>query len=75
MQIQQEIFTSIDGEKISLAGNQSKPTLINLWFIQCPGCIAEMPALNRLKEKYEDKVNFISLTFEQEDDVRKFLKK
>ena len=75
MQIQQEIFTSIDGEKISVGGNQSKPTLINLWFIQCPGCIAEMPALNRLKEKYEDKVNFVSLPFEQEDDVRKFLKK
>ncbi|MEN8885608.1 MAG: TlpA disulfide reductase family protein [Winogradskyella sp.] len=75
MQIQQEIFTTIDGEKISVGGNQSKPTLINLWFIQCPGCIAVLHALNRLKEKYEDKVNFVSLTFEQEDDVRKFLKK
>ena len=75
MKIPQQYFTSLNGEKIIIGGNQDKPTLINLWFIQCPGCIAEMPALNRLKEKYSDKVNFISLTYEKEEDVRKFLKK
>jgi thiol-disulfide isomerase/thioredoxin len=75
MKIPKQNFKSIDGKEIIIGGNQDKPTLINLWFIQCPGCIAEMPALNRLKEKYSDKVNFISLTYEKEEDVRKFLKK
>lgn len=51
MKIPEQNFKSIDGEKITIGGIQHKPTLINLWFIQCPGCIAEMPALNRLKEK------------------------
>lgn len=75
MKIPKQNFKSIDGKEITLGGKQDKPTLINLWFIQCPGCIAEMPALNRLMEKYSDKVNFIALTFEKEEDVRKFLKK
>jgi len=75
MKIPQQNFNSINGEKIIIGGKQNKPTLINLWFIQCPGCIEEMPALNRLKEKYSDKVNFIALTFEKKDDVQKFLKK
>ena len=75
MKISPQSFTSIDGRKILIGGEQEKPTLINLWFIHCPGCIAEMPALNKLKEKYLDKVNFVALTFEKENDVLKFLKK
>jgi thiol-disulfide isomerase/thioredoxin len=75
MKIPERNFESIDGKKITIGGTQNKPTLVNLWFIQCPGCIAEMPALNKLKEKYADKVNFIALTYEKEDDVRKFLSK
>ena len=75
MKIPEQNFKSIDGVKIKIGGKQNKPTLINLWFIQCPGCIAEMPALNRLKEKYSDKVNFVALTYEKEEDVLEFLKK
>ena len=75
MKISPQSFTSIGGEKILIGGEQEKPTLINLWFIHCPGCIAEMPALNKLKEKYQGKVNFVALTFEKEKDVSNFLKK
>ena len=70
-----QVFKTIGGERISIGGKQEKPTLINLWFVNCPPCIEEMPALNRLKEKYEDKVNFIALTFEKEKVVLDFLKK
>jgi|TARA_B110000240_G_scaffold192574_1_gene236960 thiol-disulfide isomerase/thioredoxin len=75
MKIPQQYFTSINGEKIIIGGKKDKPTLINLWFINCPGCIAEMPALNKLKEKYSEKVDFVSLTFETKDDILDFLKK
>jgi len=75
MKIPQQNFTSINGEKIIIGGKKENPTLINLWFIHCPGCIAEMPALNKLKEKYSEKVDFVSLTFEKENDVLDFLKK
>lgn len=75
MQIPEQSFTTITGENIRLGGKQEKPTVINLWFTTCGGCIAEMPALNKFREKYGDKVNFISMTFESERDVKKFLSK
>lgn len=75
MKIPQQNFTSIYGEEIIIGGKKERPTLINLWFIHCPGCIAEMPELNRLKEKYSKEVDFISLTFEKEEDILDFLKK
>lgn len=74
MKIRQQNFTSINGEKITIGGKQKKPTLINLWFIHCPGCVSEIPALNRLKEKYSTKVNFVALTYEKKDEVTEFLK-
>ena len=52
-----------------------KPTMINFWFTKCAPCIDEMPALNKIKEKYKNDFNFISITFEQKENVEKFLKK
>jgi thiol-disulfide isomerase/thioredoxin len=68
-------FKTINGDSVQIGGVQDKPTVINLWFLKCGGCIAEIPALNRLYEKYAYKVNFIALTFDNEKDVRSFLNK
>ncbi|MBS2209949.1 TlpA family protein disulfide reductase [Carboxylicivirga mesophila] len=73
MKVLPHTFLTINGDSIKVGGVQLKPTLVNLWFIGCPGCVAEIPALNRLQEKYKDKVNFIAMTFENEKDVLKFL--
>jgi len=75
MEIQPQHFSTIDGENIQIGGKRDKPILINLWFVECPGCVAEIPALNRLEEKYADKVDFVAMTFETEKDVAKFLKR
>lgn len=52
-----------------------KPTVINFWFTSCPPCIEEIPILNKLKEKYGKKVNFISITYNNKKTVEEFLKK
>lgn len=52
----------INGDKISFTQLLGKPTLINFWATYCGPCIAEMPQLSMLKEKYKDKMNFISIT-------------
>jgi len=75
MSVPARTFTTINGNEIQIGGEQAKPTLLNLWFIRCPGCIAEMPALNHLYEKYADKVNFVAMTFESKKAVNKFLLK
>ena len=73
MKVEPHILTSIKGDFITVGGIQSKPTMINLWFIACPGCVAEMPTLNELKKKYADKVNFIAITFEEKKRIESFL--
>lgn len=70
-----EGMMTMEGRKINRDDLIGKPTLLNFWFIKCKPCIEEMPALNRLKEKYGDRMNFIAVTFEKEEDVAKFLKK
>lgn len=75
LEITEKKHKTLDGEEIVIGGKQDKPTLINLWFIGCRGCIEEMPALNLLKSKYADKVNFVALTFDNNEDVIKFLNK
>ena len=52
-----------------------KITLINLWFTSCPPCIAEIPYLNDLKKQYEDRVNFVAITFENKDKINSFLER
>jgi len=61
-----------NSEKLRLIG---KPTMINFWFTGCLPCIDEMPVLNNIREKYKDDFNFIAITFEQKEEVEKFLEK
>lgn len=55
--------------------DKNKPTFVNFWFTNCPPCIEELPALNELKEKYKDRINFISITFDNKEKVERFLTK
>jgi thiol-disulfide isomerase/thioredoxin len=65
---------TLEGKKLSIDDLKGKPTLINLWFTSCAPCIEEMPVLNRMKEKYGDKFNFLAITHESKSLVDKFLK-
>ena len=64
MYISPQILKTIDGNNIQIGGKQDKPIFVNLWFPNCPPCIEEIPALNRLQEKYADKVDFVAITFD-----------
>ena len=46
-------FTSLNGEKLSMADLRGKVVLVNFWATNCPGCIAEMPKLITTHEKYK----------------------
>lgn len=49
--------------------------VLNFWFTHCGPCKDEMPALNKLVEKYkEQNIKFLSMTFDDKNDVKKFLK-
>ena len=45
----------VDGKAVSLAGLKGKVVLINFWATWCPPCVAEIPGLNALAEKFHDR--------------------
>lgn len=46
---------SLDGESVQLSQLRGQVVLINLWTTWCPPCRKEMPAIQRLHDKYAEK--------------------
>lgn len=44
----------VDGRPVSLANHKGKVVLVDFWATWCPPCIASIPALNALAQKYHD---------------------
>lgn len=66
---------TLDGGTTSLADHNGKRVLINFWATWCPPCRAEMPAIQRLYERYRGQ-DFVVLAVdfqESEDVVRPFV--
>jgi thiol-disulfide isomerase/thioredoxin len=68
-----ENLMDIDGDTLNIESLNGKPTLVNLWFVNCPPCVEEIPHLNELKEHYGDRVNFLAVTFDKKKQVEDFL--
>ncbi len=49
------IGTDVDGKPVSLAGLKGKVVLVDFWATWCPPCVAAVPQLNALAEKYRDR--------------------
>ena len=45
---------SATGETVSLSDLRGQPVLVNLWASWCGPCRAEMPAMERVYERYQD---------------------
>lgn len=68
-------YKDIKGKTVNSTSLRGRPIIINFWFTTCRPCIAEMPELNRLKEKYKTSdIVFLSMTYETKSKVLAFLK-
>ena len=71
-------LTGIEGENHQLSGYKGKPIIINFWASWCKPCEAEMPALQKMYEKYNSDIVFLTINNTNQDnlvDVRNFINK
>jgi thiol-disulfide isomerase/thioredoxin len=68
---------TLDGKKVSLQELKGKVIFMNLWATWCPPCVAEMPVIHSLYQKYSpDKVAFVMLSLDEtKGKIEKFIRK
>lgn len=64
----------LEGNSFHLDNTKGKVTLVNIWATWCPPCIAEMPSIQALNNDYNDKIEFVLVSNEKEEVIKKFLK-
>lgn len=65
-----------EGIDVSWEALRGKVVVLEFWGTWCGPCVAAIPHLNELAEKFEDEdVVFLSVTFEDEATIRPFLEK
>jgi peroxiredoxin len=61
--------TTITGERLTLGQLKGKVIVINFWFESCATCIAELPALNKLVDEYQQQ-NVVFIAFGKDPEFR-----
>lgn len=76
-QVEQAVFTSLDGDSISVSDYEGKVVLIDFWETWCKPCIASFPTLEKLREEYPDKFVVLAVTpgfTDTKEDAQRFAK-
>lgn len=60
---------TIDGETYAVAGERDKYLLVNFWASWCGPCHEEAPDLNRLFEKYSDRLDIYAVNVTEWDTI------
>ena len=69
------IMTDASGKAVNMSRFEDEVLFINYWATWCPPCIAEMPSMQSLYDKYGDRVVFLFIANDDQDKVVKFMKK
>ncbi|KYG74532.1 thiol-disulfide isomerase/thioredoxin [Roseivirga ehrenbergii] len=59
-----------EGNKIDVRDLKGKTLFINIWATWCPPCVAEMPNINSLYNKIENKDDIVFLMISHDDEMR-----
>ena len=68
------LFKDETGNITDLSDLKGKVVFINFWATWCPPCIAEMPSINKLQEKFKDNKDFIILMVDADNKPEKSIK-
>jgi thiol-disulfide isomerase/thioredoxin len=72
----QLVFRDLEGKEHRLSDFKGKVVVLNFWGTWCPGCVLEMPTLQRLYDRYrgDPKVAFVIVSgMDTPEKVRKFV--
>lgn len=53
--------TDLNGNEVDLASLRGKPVVVNVWWSECPPCIAEMPDLQGAHEELGDRAGWVGI--------------
>ena len=65
----------LNGRSFNFEELNDKPVFLNVWATWCPPCIAELPSIEDLYTDFGTDVNFILVSNENPDVIRKFIEK
>ena len=65
----------LGGGPVRLGELRGRPVVLNWWATTCSPCVAELPGLNALAERYGDDVAFLAVAFEPAPTVEAFLER
>jgi thiol-disulfide isomerase/thioredoxin len=65
----------LQGNEVKFSDLNQKPVFVNIWATWCPPCIAEIPGIEEIYKEYKNDVNFVLVTNEDTETVKKFLAK
>ena len=68
------LFKDETGNVIDISDLKGKVVFINFWATWCPPCIAEMPSINKLQEKFKDNEDFLVLMVDADNQPDKSIK-
>ena len=70
------VLNMLDGSVKSFKDFEGSLLVLNLWYINCSPCIAEMPYLNNIVDRYKDEdITFLALSFDSIPDITNFLER
>ncbi len=64
-------FKDAQGNTVDLGDLKGKVVFLNFWATWCPPCLAEMPAVNKLYERYKNNPDVVFLLVDADNDFAK----
>lgn len=68
-------FFDLEGNSYLFKELNTKPVFLNVWATWCPPCVAELPSIEDLYAEYGKDVNFILVSNEDPNTIKKFIEK